>query len=134
MFQKILSIAVFTCLLSLSVFAKDIQKADLRANIECNNSKNKIEKMLKKTNGVQKVNINMKDQSVKVEYDKNVVSEAQLVEVLNKADNKFRAKSAHSGADAKGCGKSCSHKEAKSSCSHKEAKSCTHKEGKKCNK
>lgn len=92
MFKRFLTLAIFTCVLSLSVSAKDIQKANLTAKMECNACKNKIEKALKSTNGVEKVNCNLKDQSVKVEYDKDVVSEAQLVEAINKADATLGAK------------------------------------------
>lgn len=135
MFNKILSVAIFFCLLSVSVFAKDIQKANLKANIECNNCKNKIEKTLKNTNGVEKVNVNMKDQYVSVEYDKAVVSEAELVTVLNKADAKLNVKSACcTNKDAKaGCNKPCNaaNKEANCSKDTKKDGECCHK---KCNK
>ena len=109
MFNKILTVAISFCLLSVSVFAKDIQKANLKATIECNSCKNKIEKTLKNTKGVEKVNVNMKDQSVLVEYDKEVVSETELVAVLNKADAKLDVKSACSiNKDVKsGCNKPC---------------------------
>ena len=114
MFKKILSIAVLTCLMSLSVFAKDIQKANLTAKMDCGSCKNKIEKTLKSTKGVQKVNVNMKDQSVKIEYDKEVVSETQLVDALNSADAKLDVKSAS-------C---CSAKKAEGCCNSNASKSC----------
>lgn len=139
MFKKIFAMAVVTCLLSISVYAKNIQHANLSANIECNGCKNKIEKTLKSTNGVQKVNVNMKDQSVKVEYDKDVVSETQLVAAINNADAKLGAKSAKSCCSAKDA-KSCNTKDAKSCSATKDAKPCMEgkKDGanceKKCNK
>ena len=134
MFRKILSIAVLSCLLSLSVYAKNIQQTNLTAVIECNNCKNKIEKTLKNTNGVKKVNVDMKNQSVKVEYDNDVVSETQLVDALNNADAKFGAKSTTCTANKES--KNCTAKEVKSSCNHdhKDHKNCSHKEAKSCNK
>ncbi|MCL2040113.1 MAG: heavy-metal-associated domain-containing protein [Bacteroidetes bacterium] len=134
MFNKIVSVAIFFCLLTVSVFAKDIQKTNLKANIECNNCKNKVEKTLKSTKGVEKVNVNMKDQSVQVEYDKAVVSEEELVAVLNKADAKLDAKAGCSTKkDAKaGCNKPCNAAE-KKACSKenkKDGEGCQ----KKCNK
>ena len=106
MFKKILALAVFSCLLATSVFARDIQKAELTAKMESDKCKNKIEKILKKTNGVEKVNANLKDQTVKIEYDQKVVSEEQLVEAINKANV------------------ACGHKDAKSGKAKKGAKSC----------
>jgi copper chaperone CopZ len=130
MFKKILSLAVFTCLLTLSVSAKDIQKANLTAKMECNSCKNKIEKTLKSTKGVEKVNVTLKDQSVKVEYDKDVVSEAQLVEVINKADANFSCKK----ADSKDCCKE-GKQDAKLQKGKKDGASCDKSNcEKKCNK
>ena len=123
MFKKILSIAVFTCLLSLSTSAKDIQKANLTAVMDCSNCKNKIEKTLKATKGVEKVNVNIKEQSVKVEYDRDIVSETDLVEAINKTDGKFDAKSASNKSgcsveEAKSCNKPCSPAKGAKSCGH----------------
>jgi copper chaperone CopZ len=123
MLKNIFSIVIVALLLSIPTFAKDIQKADLSVTMECNGCKNKVEKTLNNTKGVKKVNINLKDQSVKVEYDKDVVTEEQLVSVLNAADSKLSAKSANakpacqSQADAKqGCSKA---KSCQKSCQQK---------------
>ena len=137
MFKKVLSLAIFTCLLSLSVFAKDIQKAELTAKMESNKCKNNVEKILKNTNGVEKVNANMKSQSVKVEFDKSVVSEAQLVEAINKANASCNHKDMKTGCtkDAKSCDKPCTAKKDAKSCSAvKEGKKDGEGCSKKCNK
>lgn len=100
MLKNILSIVVVAVLLSIPAFAKNIQQANLTAEMTCNACKNKVEKALKDTKGVEKVNINLEDKSVKVEYDKDVVSEEQLISAINKADAKFGAKQCDANAKA----------------------------------
>jgi copper chaperone CopZ len=91
MFKKLFSTALVICVFSLTAFAKDIQKVDIKAEMECNACKNKIEKALKSKDGVKKVNTDIKAKMVKVEYDKDVISEADLVKTINDADANFKA-------------------------------------------
>jgi copper chaperone CopZ len=87
MLKKMLSIATIVCLcFSVSLLAKDIKKVDITAQMECGSCKNKIERTLNKTEGVSKVAVDLKAQNVKVEYDKDVITDAQLCKMINDLD------------------------------------------------
>ena len=124
MLRSILSIVVFALLLSFNAFAKDMQKACFSATMEGTKCKNKNEKALKKTDGVEKVSVDLKEQSVKVEFDKNVVSEDKIAQAINSSDSKFNAKS-------NAAKKSCSHDHKKDGAKCKSAGKGEHKG---CNK
>ena len=115
MLKNILSILLIAVLMSSTAFAKDLQKANFSATMEGAKSKNKIEKVLNKTNGVEKVNVDLKNQSVLVEYNNEVITEAQIAETINRVDAKFNAKTGTTG-------KKCDHKKDGHKCSHKEKK------------
>jgi len=82
--QKISFAAVLICLLSACS-----GNVALPTEIKCKNCAIIIEDDLQKTDGVKKVNADIKKQLVIIQYDKNVVSEQQLSAVLNKTIEKF---------------------------------------------
>lgn len=84
-------IAVFVCL-SISLFADDLQKIDISAKMDCGSCKNKIERALKNTEGVNKVIVDMKEQNVKVEYNKGVIHRDKIVKIINDLDIKAAIK------------------------------------------
>jgi copper chaperone CopZ len=100
--QKISFVTVFICLLSACT-----NKVEFSADIKCNNCAIIIENDLQKTDGVKKVNTDMKNQIVMVKYDKKVVSEPQLSAVLNKTIEKFGAYDMSKCGIALDCKKCC---------------------------
>ena len=111
MFKNIIPILALAVLITFSANAKDIQKATFTASMESNKCKNKIEKVLKSTDGVEKINIDLKDKSVKVEYDKDKVSEEVIASAIKNATStcSHDSKSADKkeGCNPKSCSKSC---------------------------
>jgi len=100
--QKIVFVAVCICLLSACA-----DNAKLSADIKCNNCAIIIENDLQKVDGVKKVIADMEKQIVVVKYDKKVVSESQLAEVLNKTIEKFGAYNMSLCGIALDCKKCC---------------------------
>ncbi|MDR0927242.1 MAG: cation transporter [Ignavibacteria bacterium] len=128
MLKNILSVALVAILLSVpSLFAKDIQKLNLSGNIECNSCKNKIEKALTGANGVEKAKVDLKKQSIKVEYDKDVISQEQVITLVNNAESGVNAVVATKDATKKAKtadAKACCKKEGKSCCKEGGDKPC----------
>ena len=106
MFKKILVIALVMCFSLMAVYAGDVtlQQIDISAKMDCGGCKSKIERTLKKTDGIKRVLVNMKEQNVKVEYNKNVISDEKIVQIINdldiEASLKNEAKSSKDKKDA----------------------------------
>ena len=80
--KKVVLGMVLPLVLSFTVVAKDIQKVEIQTEMHCNSCKNKIEKTLKNTEGIEKVKADIKTNTVKVEYDKDVISDDEITKKI----------------------------------------------------
>lgn len=83
MFKSIITASIICLLLTLTVFAKDYQKVELNVAMTCKSCQNNIEKALKKTEGIKKVNVDLKGQSVKVEFDGEKITDEKIEQIIN---------------------------------------------------
>lgn len=80
---KKLCIVLFIALFSANLFARDIQKVELKVNsIDCKKCKNKIEKVLKKINGVKNVKVELKNKTVNVSFDRDIMEMNVIIDNL----------------------------------------------------
>ena len=81
----VLAIAAFLliALTSISAFA-DTKKSTIRVDgMKCSKCSGSVEKALKATAGVEKVEMNLERKEAVIEYDDTKVTEAKLREVIN---------------------------------------------------
>ena len=81
-------IALFAslALISLSAYAKDIQELVVTTTpkMSCQNCENKIKGNLRFEKGIKKIETNLKDQRVTIEYDADKTTPAQIEEGFHK--------------------------------------------------
>lgn len=85
--MKKLIISLITILFSVSVYAKDIQELVVTTNppMSCQNCENKIKKGdLRFLKGVKKIETNLSDQRVTIEYDADKTNVEQIEEAFHK--------------------------------------------------
>lgn len=74
---------VFGILLFASVsYAVDTKTVTLKTNLTCGSCKDKIETGLKDKAGIQKTEVNVDSKTVKVNYDAEMISEANVTEAI----------------------------------------------------
>lgn len=78
--------AIMAVLFAFSVYAKDIQELVVTTTppMSCQNCENKIKKNLRFENGVKKIETNLKDQRVTVEYDAEKTNPEQIEAAFQK--------------------------------------------------
>lgn len=72
-------------LISASLLFADTQSVKLLTNAHCQGCKTKIEKALKKVDGVHSANLDLASKVVEVLFDANKVKTKQLIHVIEKA-------------------------------------------------
>ncbi len=92
MWKFFLVICMVGLLSSIVLFANDYKKGEINVAMTCKSCKNTIEKTLKSTEGIKKVNADVKSQLVKVEYDDTKISLKKIVEIINDLGYKASAK------------------------------------------
>lgn len=78
--------ATVSVLLAISAYAKDIQELIVTTNppMSCQNCENKIKKNLRFEKGVKKIETNIPDQRVTIEYDADKTNPANIEEAFHK--------------------------------------------------
>lgn len=83
--KKIILTAV-ACLFTISLYAKDIQKLVVTTNppMSCQNCENRIKNNIRFEKGVKKIETNIPEQRVTIDYDADKTDQQNLVEAFNK--------------------------------------------------
>ena len=121
--MKKIIISATLAVFSLSAFAKDIQELVVTTTppMTCQNCENRIKKGdLRFLKGVKKIETNLAEQRVTVEYDADVTNPEQIentfhkigynVEVINPENNTPQEKSVNNQPCTKGCAGCCKEK------------------------
>lgn len=117
----------FLLAFTFSLSAKNIQTFEFSAEMHGNHCKNLIEKTFSKTAGITQTVVNLKDASVKVSYDKDVISTDKILSIVNDdCGIKASAKGAVATTTTKATDKKCCVKEGgKKECKEGEKKECS---------